>query len=155
MADPLADIPAHVRAQLKVHFQSRVSTQNPNSCWIWVGSFSKQEPRLSFSGRSFAARHVSLLLAGEFVVMGARVRSRCGSPSCCNPDHLYQRSIKLPLARRPLASTTPELIRRVTLQVRLRPSERKQIKEAASAARKTLCQWAREQLLLAATQEAV
>ncbi len=80
--------------QAKRRFFVQVAKGQPDECWKWQGTLTRELYGLSYGRFNFGAyRHLAHRVAWVFangaIPKGLHVLHRCDTPPCCNPEHLF------------------------------------------------------------------
>lgn len=96
--DPLRFVNGHQNGALRTleeAFWGHVTPGDPNECWEWKGATDQRGYGLFGSkGRSYRAHRLSYEIHHGPLAPGMLACHTCDNPRCCNPDHLFQGTIK-------------------------------------------------------------
>jgi hypothetical protein len=82
--------PAYNKMPLEERFWDKVDVRGSEECWLWQGAKDGEYGVLSDSGKKRRAHRVSYEIDTGGLNPDLHVCHHCDTPSCVNPNHLYQ-----------------------------------------------------------------
>ena len=76
---------------IEYFFRHISADRHPNECWIWIGKKDKDSYGIMWKNKKkIRAHRYSMLLYGKVIADNKLACHQCDTPSCVNPDHLFE-----------------------------------------------------------------
>lgn len=87
--------PVHRYMTAAERFEAQHIPVPESGCWLWIGTLVDGYGQFRAAGRSELAHRYSLAVKlGRPLASGALACHHCDTPSCVNPDHLYEGDVQ-------------------------------------------------------------